>query len=198
MADKDGKSPSEWRMWGWREVEIGAGNYMRIEWRPQGQLVGWIDAQDLYLEADAAFAEVQKLARDGGDSLTVTLPTLIRRFKERGLLASTEQTAERGWLQVRRSLQGRRRRVLHLDSNSLVAPQWSQWSQTEDPPYLEEASVAPNDGSTTDNPPGLWSHEMEPYSDVTVSEEGADGTKGSNGSKTQDIRGPKAKRRLSL
>ena len=154
MADKDGERPSEWRMWGWREVEIGAGNYMRIEWRPQGQLVGWIDGQDLYLEADAAFAEVQKLARDGGDSLTVTLPTLIRRFKERGLLASTEQTAERGWLQVRRSLQGRRRRVLHLDSNSLIPPERSQWSQSGDGSYLADPEIAPKDGSKTEHTHG--------------------------------------------
>ena len=163
--------------------------------------MGWIDGQDLYLEADAAYAEAQKLARDGGDSLTVMLPTLKRRLKERGLLASTTQAAGREWLDVRRTLQGQRRRVLHLDSNSLIPPERSQWSQSGDGSYLADPEMAPKDGSKTDNPPELWSHEMEPNRGAAISEEGDDGSKGSkgsNGSKTQHLPRAKAKRRLSL
>ena len=143
VADKYGEAPSDWKRWGWREWEIGVGSHMRTEWRPQGQQVGWIDGHNLYLEADAAYAEAQKLARDGGDSLTVMLPTLKRRLKEGGLLASTTQAAGREWLDVRRTLQGQRRKVLHLDSNSLVSPERGQWSQSGDGSYLADSEMAP-------------------------------------------------------
>jgi len=195
MADKDGEAPSDWKRWGWRELEIGTGDRTRIEWRPQGRQVGWIDGQDLYLEANAAFAGAQNLGRDVGDSLTVLLSALKRRLKERGLLASTEQTAGRGWIDVRRTLQGQRRKVLHLDSNSLIPPERSQWSQSGDGSYLADPEMAPKDGSKTDNPPEFWSHEMEPDKGVAISENGDDGSKGSN---TEHTHGGTLNRRMSL
>ena len=161
--------------WGWREWEIGIGKYMRIEWRPQGQQVGWIDGQDLYLEADAAYAKAQKLARDCRDNLTVMLPALKRRLKERGLLDSTTQATGREWLDVRRTLQGQRRKVLHLDSNSLLSLERSQWSQSGDGSYLADPEMKPNKGAA-------------------MSEDRDDG---SEGSKTEHTHGGTLNRRLS-
>jgi len=65
VADKEREKPKEWKRWDWREWETWTGDLMRIDWRSQGQQVGWIDGQDLYLEANAVYTEAQKLARVG-------------------------------------------------------------------------------------------------------------------------------------
>ena len=55
-----------------------------------------------------------------GDSLTVGAQTLRKRLKERGLLRSTE--SNRNTLTMRRTIEGRRRIVLHLHKNVLSSP----------------------------------------------------------------------------
>jgi hypothetical protein len=120
VATPDGGAPWEGARWGWRATTIGIGGSEHEKWRPQGVRVGWIDRDDLYLEPEAAFAAVQRFARDGGESITVGSKTLHKRLHERKLLRSTEK-AERGKLTVRRTVEKQRRAVLHLDAES-VAP----------------------------------------------------------------------------
>jgi hypothetical protein len=86
-------------------------------WRPQGRRVGWIDGEALYLEPEASYAAAQEMAGAQGESLTVSAPTLRRRLKERGLLASVD--AKRETLTIRRVVESASRNVLHLDSSSL-------------------------------------------------------------------------------
>ena len=100
LAGPDGKAPTSAVSWGWREVEIGTGAYARRDFQPQRGRIGWIDNGGVYLQSDAAYAVVQRLARDGGDNLAVTLPTLKKRLKECGLLASTERRAGKERLEV--------------------------------------------------------------------------------------------------
>ena len=54
----------------------------------------------------------------------MTPKTLAKRLHERGFLRSTEQT--HGELQVRRTLEGRRRRVLHLAAGAITLEESGQ------------------------------------------------------------------------
>jgi hypothetical protein len=120
VADPVGNAPEGPKSWGWRSVVVGSGNFSRQEWRPQGARVGWVDGANLYLDRDAALAEVQRLGREVGDGLAVTAAVLAKRLNERGLLASTDGARET--LPVRRTLEGKRRAVLHLAA-STIAPE---------------------------------------------------------------------------
>ena len=128
VADPEGDRPQNSDAWGWRVATVGSGDFEREEWRPQGERVGWIEDEDLYLEPDAAYAAVQKQGRDSGDSLSVAERTLRKRLHERGLLLSIEDS--RSTLAVRRTLGGRRRRVLHL-STDFLSPHTDQPDQPD-------------------------------------------------------------------
>jgi hypothetical protein len=113
LAAPDGGHPETPSAWGWRREDGRNGP----DWRPQGRRVGWIDGEQLYLEPEASYAAAQGMAGEQGESLTVSAPTLRRRLKERGLLASTD--AKRETLTVRRVLDGSSRNVLHLRDSIL-------------------------------------------------------------------------------
>jgi hypothetical protein len=164
VAAPDGKEPEDPRAWGWRETTVGTGDYARDEWRPMGECVGWLDAGDLYLEPDSAYAVVQVLGRDGGEPLTVGLSTLKRRLKARGLLASTDPAHET--LTVRRTLGGKRRELLHFLAQSL-APS----SRQPDQPDQDAKATGSGSGSganssspsaTTRPPQELTQEELTP------------------------------------
>jgi len=106
----DGGGPANPQAWGWRED--------RGEWRPQGNLVGWLDGEDLYLQPDASFAAAQAMGIGTRDEIAVSSYTLRKRLHERGLLASVDATRDR--LTVRHILGGTRRAVLHLRAESLT------------------------------------------------------------------------------
>ncbi len=112
VADPKGNAPDEPKMWGWRSAVVGAGEFARQEWRPQGARIGWVEGGDLYLDRDAALAEVQRLGQTMGEGLAITGQVLAKRLHERGLLSSIDQGRET--LTVRRKLEGKQRRVLHL------------------------------------------------------------------------------------
>jgi hypothetical protein len=111
--------------WGWRSEPTRDGP----AWRAQGSRIGWLDGAELYLEPEAAYAAAQELAREQGDGLPVSSRTLRKRLHERGLLASTD--TERDVLTVRRTLEGKRREVLHLRAGSLSAEKPDQPDQSE-------------------------------------------------------------------
>jgi hypothetical protein len=118
-----GKEPENAAAWGWRASEYYTGRDAddtceQTRWQPQGRKVGWLDGKDLYLEPEASFAAAQELARDQGESLTVTPRTLHKRLKERGLLASWDAGRQRNT--IRRTLEGvKDREVLHLRADAL-------------------------------------------------------------------------------
>jgi hypothetical protein len=119
VAGPDGGEPEDRpESWGWRQLTIGTGSYARDEWQPQGRRIGWIDADNLYLEPEAAFVEAQEMASKQGESLPIAARTLHKRLKEKGLLASTDEARNR--ILVRRTLEGARREVLHLRADLLA------------------------------------------------------------------------------
>jgi hypothetical protein len=93
--------------------------------------VGWLEDDHVYLEPDAAYAAVQRLGAEVGDRIALTPQTLRRRLKERGVLVSTEP--QRRMLTVRRTLEGHRRDVLHLDKLTL-SPSVSDLDHADETP----------------------------------------------------------------
>jgi hypothetical protein len=77
---------------------------------PKGQLIGWLDDDDLLLEPNTAFAEVQRLAREQGDPLPVGQKTLWKRLDDAGLISKREK----GRNLIRREIAGKGRRVVCL------------------------------------------------------------------------------------
>jgi hypothetical protein len=112
VAAEDGGAPRDPQRWGWKSEEYNAGDGAGTRHKPQGVCVGWLADDELYLEPDASYAAVQRIARDQNESFALAAHTLRRRLKERRLLASTD--VARGKLTVRKTLQGERREVLHV------------------------------------------------------------------------------------
>lgn len=121
-ASPIGECPSESpESWGWRGAYRGTGSDLQQTWTPLGHRIGWIDGDDLFLEPEAAFAEVQRLATEQGDGFAIASRTLHKRLREKGYLRSTDVT--RKTLTIRRTLEGQRREVLHLHGASITSDQ---------------------------------------------------------------------------
>jgi hypothetical protein len=118
VAGPLGDRPDAPRVWGWRAVSVGTGQFERTDWQPQGRRVGWVEDGALYLEPEASYAVVQEIGRGGGDALAIGSRTLHKRLSDQGLLLSIE--SNRKTLTVRRVLEGSRRNVLHMNPASLM------------------------------------------------------------------------------
>jgi hypothetical protein len=129
LASGTGEVPANPGAWGWRKTTIGAGLSERTEWQPQGARAGWLDEDNLYLDLEVALTAVQKVSQATGTPIGVTPKTLAKRLHERGFLASTEQA--QGELRVRRTLEGRRRRVLHLAASCITLEASGQSGQAD-------------------------------------------------------------------
>jgi hypothetical protein len=155
VANPEGGTPEVPEAWGWRRATVGSGDFEREEWRPQGERIGWLEDEDLYLEPDAALAAVQKQGGDSGEPLAVTGRTLKKRLHERGLLLSTGKEREGPeTLTIRHTLEGSRKSVLHMASDLLSVP-----SSKPDQPDHDAGKAQIYAG----NVPPLWSgREREP------------------------------------
>lgn len=163
VADAEGDEPREPAGWGWRAARVGTGDYEREEWRPLGERIGWVEGEDLYLLPEAAFAATQKQGRDSGEPLAVTERTLRKRLHERGLLSSIDEKRET--LTVRRTLESRRRGVLHLSAGLL-------FPNTDQPDHKAKEPL-----TYAESTPSLWSGSEEkpdqhPTRDPTTSSDG--------------------------
>jgi hypothetical protein len=108
-----GEAPVNSLVWGWVEKTIGAGMYQRTDYKPQGNLIGWVDEnEELYIEPNAAFATVQKLAKAQGTSISISQKTLWKRLAEKGFILTKENTQGRS--ACRKTIAGKRLRVIHL------------------------------------------------------------------------------------
>jgi hypothetical protein len=101
---------------GWTLHAVGTGEFKREEWRANGDCIGWLpdDEPGVYLDPDAAFMLAQQLADAEGDGLPISLLLWKRQMHQRGMLASTEESGGKTYLEVRRTIAGSRSRVLHL------------------------------------------------------------------------------------
>lgn len=115
VADLMGGAPDDAAAWGWRAVNP---DDAYATWLPQGDRIGWVSGNSLYLNADAAFNCAQRMGQESGDTLAVGPKTLNKRLHERGLLESTDQA--RDTLYVRKTAQGAQQKVLHLAKSRLI------------------------------------------------------------------------------
>lgn len=130
LASELGSQPRNPQSWGWREKTWGSEENARRDWQPQGNRIGWVVGGNLYLEPDASFAEVQRMAREQGETLPLTSQTLWKRLSEKGHLASTAKN--RGTLKIRVMLEGHRHSVLHVQPGFFDEPQHSDTPTPED------------------------------------------------------------------
>jgi len=115
QTEREPRNPAAW---GWREQTRGRGPDAQTQYLPLGDRVGWLDGDDLLLDPEAAYAAVQKLARDQNASLSITQRVLWKRLAERGLIL-TEEGKERTYYTVKRTVGEQRRRVLILSQGSM-------------------------------------------------------------------------------
>lgn len=110
----DGGPPHDQAAWGWRQEP---GNSR--DWRPRGQLIGWIDNNEryVYLDPAAAFTEVQRYAGEQGLTLPVTERTLRKMLHDRGLLVEVDSV--RDTRTVRRTINRKPQAVLCLSAESI-------------------------------------------------------------------------------
>ena len=110
VADRRGAVPESPGTWGWRRKSTGQG------WVSQGVRIGWIKGSDLFLDPATSYQIAQNIA--SLDRLRVSQQTLHQRLGESGFLASVDQG--RQMVQVRRTLEGCPRQVLHLKAPNLA------------------------------------------------------------------------------
>jgi hypothetical protein len=66
LSDTNGRPPGAATAWGWRDVRLGSGDFARTESQPQGEHIGWLDGDDIYLDSRTTFAAVQRLGETTG------------------------------------------------------------------------------------------------------------------------------------
>ncbi len=148
LASPDGEPPEPPGGLGWRHREIGSGPHTRDEWQPQGDRVGWIDDDGIFLDPAGAYRSAQAMVGASGDGITLGESTLWRRLNEQGVLATTDNT--RQTLKVRRTFEHQRRSVLHMRLSALFD------SETPTGPPTN-ATTRPKSGSDSRCWSGLWS-----------------------------------------
>lgn len=109
VADKDGCEPASSLGWGWRRDDGEA--------HAQGERIGWIDGDNLFLDSHTAYTAVRARARAGDEVYPLREGELRRQLFATNRLASREQ--ERGRFTVRHMLEGQRRAVLHLHATRI-------------------------------------------------------------------------------
>lgn len=136
LADFDGSAPSSPAACGWRLTVVGMRDGEETtDWRSQGERVGWINDNGIYLEPETTYAIIQKLARDQNTTFSISENTLRKRLHEHGLLATVEARANQTHLTIRQMIGNVRQYVLHLRLDTLF-------------PTSEVAQQAQTSGST--------------------------------------------------
>jgi hypothetical protein len=112
LRDLHGGSPPGAHMLGWTEKEYGE----KVQIQPGGRSIGWIDGEDLYLEPDATYAELQQFAQRQGHPLALGKGALWKRLSEAGLL----EPGDEGRNTVKKQIGGHRPRVLYLQASKVL------------------------------------------------------------------------------
>lgn len=110
VADRTGGAPRDAVVWGWRRKHTGR------EWVPLGTRIGWLSGSDLFLDPKASYSLAQELS--GSERIWASEQALRHTLRERRLLASIDKG--RQMVQVRRTLEGTQRQVLHMKVSDLA------------------------------------------------------------------------------
>jgi hypothetical protein len=112
LTDPLGSAPPTAERWGWRKDH---------DWEPiraEGK-IGVIVDEHLYLDPQATFAVMQRLAQEQSNPFHLALETLGRRLRERELLASTPDVLGRAT--VRKRFGGQQSNYWHLRSATIAS-----------------------------------------------------------------------------
>ena len=149
--------------WGWQERERHGSFAGDGECVPQGRGIGWVETPDsgptvLYVDPNAVYAEVQKLANDQGDGMLPGQRTLWQRLAERGVI----QPGDGGHSALKkRGLGGdpTRRRVLLMP----WPPQTGATGATGAQADQDQAELGPDPTSDPDDEgPGTGAGRLQP------------------------------------
>ena len=110
----NGHAPSPPEPWGWRRLtgQDGAERF----W-PQGDRIGWVEDDSLFLLLSPAFAVAQQLAGENGESLAITQRTLLKRLHEQKYLQSVDTARET--FTIRKTFLGQKHNVIHITVASI-------------------------------------------------------------------------------
>ena len=109
--DDETISPNNAERWGWKGAK-GDGLAGTVHWQPQGIAIGWVDACNVYIDPQAAYAELDRLARETGEPLP-SPRTLWKRLGERGVIR-VQHEADGSRALVKRRIGGRRKRICEI------------------------------------------------------------------------------------
>jgi len=101
---------------GWRIRMIRTRDGLEPEAQPQGLCIGWTDESNCYLDLKSTINVCQGISTKNGSSIGLGATTLAKRIDERGLVVSREPSH----LQIKRTIAGTRRRVLHLARETVL------------------------------------------------------------------------------
>ncbi|HEV2547014.1 MAG TPA: bifunctional DNA primase/polymerase [Stellaceae bacterium] len=140
---RDGEAPRGIELeCGWRKRKYHSADGREGEaWQPQGDRIGWIDGDFIYLNGAASYAVAERLSRDQNRSIGITLDTLGKRLLEARLIADTKQKPIRSRDGVNRTHRLDAAAVLHRRE----APTYSEKVQA-----LRRAIVAVEGHAKTD------------------------------------------------
>lgn len=82
--------PEQPQLWGYPNGEF-----------PAGPWIGWKEADAVFLERQNAFAVAQDLGRRTGAPIQITLATLSKRLKQRGLLVAVDEARQTNYVRKR-------------------------------------------------------------------------------------------------
>jgi hypothetical protein len=119
--------PAGASMLGWTEREYND----KVLLQPGGSSIGWRAGDDLYLDPNATYAELQQFAQKQGQPLALTPGALWKRLHEAGLL----EAGEEGRHTVKKSIRGHRPRVLHLKLSKVIE------IETDTAPYPHKETI---------------------------------------------------------
>ena len=123
--------PDNAEKWGWRAKQLAT----ETIWQAQGDCIGWVDKDGLYLVVEVAFDIARRM---GGGDFSVTAETLLRRMADRKLILTIDKRGGRRRLQVRKTIAGARQTVLHV-SHTITGPlAWESGPRGPSDPEPEE------------------------------------------------------------
>jgi hypothetical protein len=133
LLDMKGDAPADYERWGWRREEMGENSVLRA----RGNCIGYVSGDDIFLIPEAAYRVAQDMARGGPPGLTIGQPMLRKHLAENGMLKSRGRRGGGEYYTVRRTINGLRPELLHLDAAAFGAE--PDYKPTE--AYLGEAPM---------------------------------------------------------
>ena len=136
LVNKDGGVPVNPQVWGWKSWHPTEPNIDGLsgEWMRRGSQIGWVTEEGIFLDHHAAFKAANQMAGQDGEGITISVGTLNKRLKEKGMLASVDE--KRGKILIRRTLESKRRDVLHLKLSALIPEIEAQQAHLAPDPHL--------------------------------------------------------------